>query len=131
MAEFSNEIFVGRAEQLVLFDRALTAKRPPFLILAISGQGGVGKSTLLEQFQHRAAEQDAVTVLVNEDDLTIPAILERFAAQLAEAGQECTKFKEQYQRYRALQEEKKKLKQTQTPPEECSSLCYAARPRLS
>ena len=59
LSGFSDDVFVGRTEQLALFEKALTAARPPFLILAVAGQGGVGKSTLLEQFRHLAADHGA------------------------------------------------------------------------
>jgi len=41
--DFADEVFVGRSEQLSLFESSLQASQPPFLILNISGQGGVGK----------------------------------------------------------------------------------------
>ncbi len=53
LSDFSTEGFVGRSEQLALFEKALTASRPPFLILDVSGQGGVGKTTLLDAVRRR------------------------------------------------------------------------------
>ena len=67
LAEYSEEIFVGRSEQIALFEKAITSPRPPFLILDVSGQGGVGKTTLLERFRRVAGEHKIPTALVNED----------------------------------------------------------------
>src|SRR5690349_11526308 len=40
--------FVGREDELALFDTALNAAELPFCVLYIYGPGGVGKSTLLQ-----------------------------------------------------------------------------------
>jgi len=42
--------FVGRDEELALFQSALTAPALPFCVLFIHGPGGVGKTSLLTQF---------------------------------------------------------------------------------
>ena len=106
LADFSDEVFVGRTEQLDLFERALTASRPPFLILAVSGQGGVGKTTLLEQFRHAArTHHQVVTALVNEDQTSIPMTLVGLADQFEERGPACERFREHYRRYQELKEE--------------------------
>lgn len=84
--DFSDEIFVGRSEQLGLFKQVLSATRPPFLILALSGQGGVGKTTLLEQFRHEAHHQNILTALVNEDQTNIPLVLSCLVQQFEETG---------------------------------------------
>ncbi|MGA7670687.1 MAG: AAA family ATPase [Nitrolancea sp.] len=42
--------FVGRDEELALFQSALSAPALPFCVLFIHGPGGVGKTTLLAQF---------------------------------------------------------------------------------
>ena len=102
LADFSEEIFVGRSEQLSLFEQALNATRPPFLILAISGQGGVGKTTLLEQLRHSANDHEVLTALVNEDQTTIPGTLAHFAYQFDEIGCVCKNFNERYRKYREL-----------------------------
>ena len=48
--------FVGRERELGLFGEALAAERLPFHVLYVHGPGGVGKTTLVREFQHRAAE---------------------------------------------------------------------------
>jgi len=105
LADFSDEIFVGRSEQIALFEKALTAARAPFLILDVSGQGGVGKTTLLEQFRRVAGQHKAFTALTNEDQSSIPTVLNRFAKDFAEADHPCKTFEERYRKYRELKEQ--------------------------
>lgn len=54
--------FVGRVNELDLFESALTAAEMPFSLLHIFGPGGIGKTTLLREFSHIC------------DRLNIPAI---------------------------------------------------------
>lgn len=42
--------FVGRTAELELFRSALAQQPPPFAVLHVHGPGGIGKSTLLDQF---------------------------------------------------------------------------------
>jgi hypothetical protein len=48
--------FVGREAELELFRTALLADEPPFVVLHIYGPGGVGKTTLLQEYGRIAAE---------------------------------------------------------------------------
>ena len=105
LSDFSAEVFVGRSEQLALFEKALTTSPPPFLILDISGQGGVGKTTLLEQFGRVAKRYDVPTALANEDQTSVPATLAEFAHQVGEAGRTFKTFDERYRKYRELKEQ--------------------------
>jgi ABC-type transport system involved in cytochrome c biogenesis ATPase subunit len=43
--------FVGRREELQLFEDVLTAPELPIVVLSIHGPGGVGKTTLLRQLE--------------------------------------------------------------------------------
>ncbi len=105
LGQFSEEIFVGRTEQLQMFDQWLAAAKPLFLILAVSGQGGVGKTTLLEQFQRKAELAGASYAYLNEKQLTPLAVRARIAEQLYRQGKPCAGFAERYRKYRELKEQ--------------------------
>lgn len=48
--------FVGRDQEIELFREALDADEPPFVVLHVTGAGGVGKTTLLQEFARTAHE---------------------------------------------------------------------------
>lgn len=49
--------FVGRTDELALFERALDADEPPFAVLYVHGPGGIGKTALLQAMQYRCADR--------------------------------------------------------------------------
>jgi DNA-binding winged helix-turn-helix (wHTH) protein len=49
--------FVGREKEIEKFRAALAADEPPFAVLHITGAGGVGKTTLLQELARLANEQ--------------------------------------------------------------------------
>ena len=54
--------FVGRTAELALFRTALDAAEPPYVVLHVHGPGGIGKTTLIQQFA-RLAQEAGRTVL--------------------------------------------------------------------
>ena len=54
--------FVGRRSEVELFHSALTADEPPFVVLHIYGPGGIGKTTLLREFERMTAENGRATL---------------------------------------------------------------------
>src|SRR5215472_11271150 len=85
------QFLVGRDDQLRFFrDMILKPEDPSHNILSISGQGGVGKSTLLRRFleEIRLPEyhEYCLAALVNERQTTPASIMERFADQLRDQG---------------------------------------------
>ncbi|UOB11335.1 tetratricopeptide repeat protein [Streptomyces sp. HP-A2021] len=82
---------------------------PAEFLVHVRGVGGVGKSTLLRQWQEAARRADAVTALVDENDVHgVQQALVELARQLAEQAGPCKDFDkavEQFQRGQASQEE--------------------------
>ncbi|TRO56134.1 AAA family ATPase, partial [Streptomyces sp. IB201691-2A2] len=102
--------FVGRRAQLSLFAENL-AKDPEsegdpaeFLFHA-RGVGGVGKSTLLRQWQETARRAGAVTAVVDENDVhDVQQALAELARQLAEQGGPLKEFDRAVEQFRREQE---------------------------
>jgi hypothetical protein len=61
--------FVGRAAELALFASALADPEPPSVLLHVHGQGGVGKTVLLGEFDRLAAEAGVPAVRLDGRDL--------------------------------------------------------------
>ncbi len=79
-------VFVGRTNELLFFvQHILKPEEPMHNILSIWGQGGVGKTTLLQQFKNQAATADFkayCTALVDERQATPARMMEQLARQL-------------------------------------------------
>src|SRR5258708_7062577 len=76
--------FVGRTSEIFFFvHHILQPETPTHNILSISGQGGIGKSTLLGRFiaqAHEAPFKDyCLTATVDEGQSTPLAIMEQFS----------------------------------------------------
>ena len=74
LRKLTEQKFVGRTEVLNLFNGALTVPEPPFAILSVYGQGGVGKSTLLKQFRADAARNNVLALFAGEKQATVPKV---------------------------------------------------------
>ncbi|MGW7053474.1 tetratricopeptide repeat protein, partial [Streptomyces sp. NPDC054888] len=106
--------FVGRRAQLALFTDNLSKdpfseEDPAEFLFHVRGVGGVGKSTLLRQWQEAAGRADAVTAVVDENDVHgVQQALVELARQLAEQAGPCKEFDkavEQFRREQAAQVE--------------------------
>ena len=106
--------FVGRRAQLALFAENLSKdpqpeEDPAEFLFHVRGVGGVGKSTLLRQWQEAARRADAVTAVVDENDVHgVGQALVELARQLAEQAGPCKEFDravEQVRREQAAQGE--------------------------
>nr|WP_309136648.1 tetratricopeptide repeat protein [Streptomyces sp. FT05W] len=104
--------FVGRRAQLALFTEnlskdPLSEEAPADFLFHVRGVGGVGKSTLLRQWQEAARRADAVTAVVDENDVHgVQQAMVELARQLAEQAGPCKEFDkavEQYRREQAAQ----------------------------
>jgi len=111
--EQQRSTFVGRVEQLVTFEHNLTHLQrdddgfayPQSFLFNIWGQGGVGKTTLLRQFDTLTRKHKGVVGQIDEGITTVPEVMGRFAKQLADQGKPLPNFSERYRVYRQKREE--------------------------
>jgi tetratricopeptide (TPR) repeat protein len=87
----THDLFVGRTGELLFFiQNILKPEEPTHNILSISGQGGVGKSTLLARFRDETQTADfkdyCLTALVDERQFTPVDIMSKLAEQLRITG---------------------------------------------
>ena len=113
----TKSIFIARANELLFFiHHILEPEEPSYNILSISGQGGVGKSTLINRFIEEANTTNfkdyCVTSKVDERQTTPASIMEHFANQFRDAGQSLKKFES------ALADYKESLRRVQGGREE-------------
>lgn len=57
--------FVGREEEMAIFRTALLSDESPFVVLHVTGPGGVGKTTLLQEFARVAGESGREVVRID------------------------------------------------------------------
>lgn len=57
ISQLEEHFFVGREEELAIFKSLISSDQPKERILNISGTGGIGKSSLLDQFRRICEEQ--------------------------------------------------------------------------
>ena len=105
------ECFVGREQELNIFRQEISRTPPRYLVFYITGQGGVGKSTLLNRYQEMAKERDFLILDADEQQHDVPTVLARFAHQLAEQHLPLKRFDEKYKVYR------QKMNEVENDPE--------------
>lgn len=109
LREKRSSTFVGREQYLELFKQNLSRaldSEDYYFIFSIHGQGGVGKTTLINKFQELAKEHEALVTYTNEDIREIPELLGTLAKQFREQGAPLKKLED---RYRIYLQEKKRL----------------------
>src|SRR5436305_8323602 len=95
--------FIGRTSELLFFvQNILKPEDPTHNIISISGQGGVGKSTLLSRFINEARSSSfkdyCLTAFVDERRTTPVDMMEKFAEQLHLSGA----FEKALKRYKEM-----------------------------
>lgn len=108
----SQNSFIGQEAQLKMFRDVLTESYEDRkkVIFNISGQGGIGKTTLLKRFREIAEGLNCLTASVDagvqsnrvED---VPEALNRLAADFEKQGHKFAKFQERYKTYRQKRQE--------------------------
>jgi hypothetical protein len=102
--------FIGRADDLTAFRASLINPDPDEMIFSISGQGGVGKTTLLKEFDRIAKEQEMVAAYVDEGSqlnpiTDVPETLNRLATELEAQGNKFEEFQKRHKTYRQKKQE--------------------------
>jgi tetratricopeptide (TPR) repeat protein len=117
-------LFVGRANEILFFvHQILQPECPTHNILSISGQGGIGKSTLLARFLDKAHgpgyHEYCLAALVDERQSTPVSIMEHFASQLHMTGAFEKALKQYKEALRHQQKEQETFRDTllQTTPD--------------
>ncbi len=98
------ENFVGRGEQLRQFEENFR-RHDPIMAFSVTGEGGVGKSTLLKQFGNIANQQNAVFVTCDDTHTSPAYAMGHIAEKLAELKFTHNAFDERYKEYRKLRQE--------------------------
>lgn len=99
------DAFIGREEQISLFRENLALSLDNDqrrYIFAISGQGGVGKTTLLRRLRRIAEENNAICAFTDDSETDVPGVMAKMAAQLRAQGYACDAFEKRYQSYLQL-----------------------------
>ncbi len=96
------ENFVGRTEQQQVFTENFAGDEPKWVVLSVTGEGGVGKSTLLKRYTQLAQgdEINANVVYCDDHQYTPVDAMAVIAEQLEKLGIESKKFNERYKKYR-------------------------------
>lgn len=92
---------------------------PHYLIFYISGQGGVGKTTLLNRYRELARAAHFCLAESDERQKDIPSVLGQFAHQFADQGALLKHFSE---RYRTYQQKMQEIENDPKAPQGWSSL---------
>jgi hypothetical protein len=99
-----HEQFVGREHELARYRTELSGP-PRKLIFFIHGQGGAGKTMLVNRYREIAAELEYVIADCDEQQKDIPAILGRFSEHLDGQGISLKTFNERWKKYRQCKQE--------------------------
>jgi hypothetical protein len=94
--------FVARDQQLARFRANLDLPvRDPGrrFVFSVHGDGGVGKTSLLQQLRRIAEEHGAATACLDETLFGVPEALHTIATDMARRGEELTGFAKLYESY--------------------------------
>lgn len=107
IAERQKESFVGRKDYIKQFTDNFASDIPNYLLFFVIGEGGVGKSTLLKQFEFvgKDPEIDALVIICDDEQSSPVAAMGYIAEQLAKHDIKSKEFNEQYKTYRTRRDE--------------------------
>lgn len=102
IAEARESNFIGRTDEQRYFTDNFVGDEPHYLLYSVTGEGGVGKSTLLLQYERLARIPSINAVVIRcDDEHTSPASAMAFVAdQLKKEGFSHKDFDERLKAYR-------------------------------
>jgi energy-coupling factor transporter ATP-binding protein EcfA2 len=105
--ERRKENFVGRGEPIRIFTENLQSDSPDYMVISITGEGGVGKSTLLARFNSIAIspENNAIAIICDDNQTSPVLVMGHIAKKLAEKGITHKEFDERYKKFGELRQE--------------------------
>ena len=105
--ERQKESFVGRSDYLKQFSDNFDSEIPTYLLFFVTGEGGVGKSTLLRQFENVAQKANINAIVITSDDEQSSPVtaMGHIAEKLANLNVRSKEFDDRYKTYRARKDE--------------------------
>jgi len=99
------ENFIGRREYLEEFAKDFNCGEPEYMVFSVTGEGGVGKSTLLLQFANIADASKAISITCDDRHPSPAQAMGHIAAHLAKLDIFHKEFDDRYKKYRELRDE--------------------------
>lgn len=101
------ENFVGRSEYLSIFSENFNSDVPTYLLFSVTGEGGVGKSTLLKQYGNIVSGPTVrgISIVCDENHLSPVDAMGYIAEKLSRFDIRHKEFNERYKAYRTHREE--------------------------
>ena len=105
-SQLRKESFIGRADQLKVFSDNFSGD-PIYMLFAVTGEGGVGKSTLLEQYTDiaRSPKVRALVIRCDEKQSSPVEAMGYIAEELAKHSIKHEEFDDRYKKYREVRQE--------------------------
>ena len=107
IAKRQKENFVGREDYLNIFTENVKSDIPKYLLFFITGEGGVGKSTLLDQLMIVARDTGVESIIIqcSEEQSTPVTVMGSISEQLKKHNYSYKGFDDLYKKYLAHKEE--------------------------
>ncbi|MFZ1599716.1 MAG: tetratricopeptide repeat protein, partial [Anaerolineae bacterium] len=99
------ENFVGRGEQLRVLTDNFAGDVPDHMVFVVTGEGGVGKSTLLLQYEAIARAHNAIPIICDDRQSSPVTAMGHIVGELAKSDFSHKEFNERYKKHRELRQE--------------------------
>src|SRR5262249_24150733 len=103
-AQKRRENFIGREEPKQQFAKNFLLD-DPVTVFSVTGEGGVGKSTLLKQFAAIAANQNVIVVICDDAHTSPASAMGHIVEDLAKLKITHSAFDDRYKEYRKMRQE--------------------------